>query len=180
ARFFSRKSLGSKSRTSAARWLRNGDGSNRDTSVTADRCARSPHHRPSTVVPIGVMQPIPVITTRRDMSFTPNARGSNVSAPSPALGDRGQTSQRPARDAMNEHGPDHAPGHCHTNQRPRWPVPRMYDANMHTVVTLRERPLHFHPARDAAHVPIANRWSHIIDSHLRHPPRRPCHWPEWT
>ena len=56
---------GSKSSTSPAMWLRNGDGSNRVISRTAERCARSPDHSPSRVMPIGVIAPIPVITTLR-------------------------------------------------------------------------------------------------------------------
>ena len=42
----------------------NGEGSNRSMVRTADRSARTPSHRPSAPVPIGVTAPMPVITTR--------------------------------------------------------------------------------------------------------------------
>ena len=53
--------------TSAALWLRKIDGSKRVSDRTADRSARTPSHMVGPVMPIGVMAPIPVTTTRRRM-----------------------------------------------------------------------------------------------------------------
>ena len=45
--------------------LRNGAGSNRVTTRTAERRDASPDHNPSAAVPMGVTAPTPVTTTRR-------------------------------------------------------------------------------------------------------------------
>src|SRR6185437_2977600 len=71
ARLLSMKSFGSKSGTSAALWLRKIDGSNRVSERTADRSRRTPSHIPSFVDPIGVIAPIPVITTLRLLIIRP-------------------------------------------------------------------------------------------------------------
>ena len=70
ARFASMWSLGTKSSTSAALWLRKIEGSKRVTVRTAERWRRSPSQSPSRVRPMGVTAPIPVMTTRRRSGTT--------------------------------------------------------------------------------------------------------------
>src|SRR5437773_3176147 len=135
ARFAARWSRGRKSGISAAMRLRNGVGSKRVISRTAERRAVSPAHRPSTAVPMGVTAPTPVIRTRRlplfiwSPLFTPGSAGLRWSLDFPF--DPGERSRR---DPLDEHRADHQCRRKRPDERPRRSAPLVNDCDEDTVI----------------------------------------------
>src|SRR6266480_5308029 len=187
ARFAARWSWGRKSGISAAMRLRNGVGSKRVISRTAERRAVSPCHSPSAAVPIGVTAPTPVMTTRRLplfiwAPFTPGHRPGVHPTLHVSLDPR----QRPRRDAVNEHGADHEIRRQPADERPGGSRPLVDDGHnriddlrcSHPEGSFRDfslgndAPHDIHCRRDTPYVAIPDFARGPVDGHLGHPPDR--------
>src|SRR2546422_3278422 len=169
ARFASRWSWGRKSGISAAMRLRKGVGSKRVSSRTAERRATRPAHKPSTAVPIGVTAPTPVITTRRPEFVIVQARSASLRSLHVSFDPR----QRPRRDPVDEHGPDHEIGREPADHGPWGTAPIVQHGHEHVALgRRRQMPQYGHAARDTPHVAVADLPRRRIDHHLGDPPRR--------
>ena len=136
----------------------NAVGSNRVMQRTADVRRRSPSHSPSTPSPIGVIAPIPVITTRLAslmpllLHRPPDAR------------------QGPRRDPMDEHRADDPRRRRAADEGPPRPGPVVYDRHVGPAARRLHPPDHVHARRYSPHVAIVHRRRGAVHPHLRDPP----------
>src|SRR5688500_6939090 len=107
---------------------------------TAERRSRSPDQSVPAPVPIGVIAPTPVITTRRSATISlhraPYAR------------------KRARSDTVDEHRADYPLGGGPPDQRPPRPVPFMHDRPLGALPEGHEPPFDVHPRSAPPHVPV--------------------------
>src|SRR5688572_12637031 len=102
-------------------------------------------------MPMGVMAPIPVMTTRRRMDECNGCERSaprGLTSPRLALRNASQAGERARRDTVNEYRADHRRGCEDPDQRPLRAVPDVQDPDARSAVSRREAPLHVHPRRN--------------------------------
>src|SRR5204862_7680210 len=162
--------------------LRNGAGSKRVTTRTAERREARPSHNPPAAVPMGVTAPTPVTTTRRSplplftnpLLLTPGFRPGFVQqdanealrtpGASPGMSSSSpghppsafQSCQRARCDAVHEHRADDEVGREAPDQRPARPCPLVNDRHVHVVPDGNEPPDDVHPGRDTPDVAVAD------------------------